>query len=87
MLVGLMYGKHGKKFRDEQAENDAFVRLVGGIKRADRIQQIWRDSYPEGFGGKGLGMNRGKPKEEVFRENAKKEGFTDQQINRFLDLP
>ena len=79
----IMRGKHTKKFRDEQAENDSFVRLVGGVKRADRMQQIWNMSYPQG----NCGLLKGKSKEEVFREKAKAEGFTDIQVNRFLDLP
>jgi len=73
----VMRGKHPKRCRDEQAENDAFVRMVHGVKRADRIQQIWNSSFPQ----------FGKSREEVFRENAKREGFTDLQVNRFLDLP
>lgn len=77
LLEKIRHGKHTEKFRDEQAENDAFVRSVHGIKRADRMQQIWNMSYP-GFG---------KTREEVFRENAKQERFTDLQVNRFLDLP
>jgi len=78
-----LHGKRVQKHRDEQAENDAFVRMVGGIKRADRMQQIWNASYPHG----NCGMMKGKSKEDVFRENAKREGFTDLQVNRFLDLP
>jgi hypothetical protein len=73
----VMRSKHQKRCRDEQAENDAFVRMVHGVKRADRIQQIWNNSFPQ----------FGKSREEVFRENAKREGFTDLQVNRFLDLP
>jgi hypothetical protein len=72
-----MHGKHTEKYRDEQAENDAFVRMVHGVKRADRMQLIWGNSYPQ----------FGKSKEEVFRENAIREGFTGKQVNRFLDLP
>ena len=78
-----MRGQRAEKHRDEQAENDAFVRMVGSVARADRLQQIWNMSYPKG----NCGMMKGQSKEEVFRENAKKEGFTDQQVNRFLDLP
>lgn len=78
----VMLGKHTKRFRDEQAENDRFVRLVGGVKKADHMQQIWKMSYPQG----NCGMLKGKSKEEVFREKAKAEGFTDIQVNRFLDL-
>jgi hypothetical protein len=70
-------GKHEGRYRDEQAENDAFVRMVHGVKRADRMQLIWNNSFPQ----------FGKSKEEVFRENAIREGFTGEQVNRFLDLP
>jgi len=72
----VMRSKHQNRCRDEQAENNAFVRMVHGVKRADRIQQIWNNSFPQ----------FGKSREEVFRENAKREGFTDLQVNRFLDL-
>jgi hypothetical protein len=72
-----MRGKHAERYRDEQAENDAFVRMVGGVKRPDRMQVIWSNSYPQFK----------KSREEVFREKAKEEGFTDLQVNRFLDLP
>jgi len=61
----------------EQEANDRFVRMVHGVKRADRMQVIWRNSYPF--------MN--KTKEQVFRESAKAEGFTDKQIDAFLKLP
>jgi hypothetical protein len=62
---------------DEQEANNRFVRLVGGVKRADRLQQIWSMSYP-GYK---------KSREEDFRERAKAEGFTDKQIEAFLKLP
>jgi len=62
---------------DEQKANDRFVRMVHGIRRADRMQEIWRNSYP----------SLRKSKEEVFRESAKREGFTDKQIDAFLMLP
>lgn len=62
---------------DEQEANNRFVRLVGGIKRADRLQQIWNNSFPQ------FNMT----KQEVFREKAKSEGFTDLQIDAFLRLP
>jgi len=32
-------------------------------------------------------MMKGQTKEEVFREHAKAEGFTDKQIDAFLALP
>jgi len=80
-----LHGKRVQKHRDEQAENDAFVRMVGGVKRADRMQQIWKDSYPQGC--LSPFSRSGKSKEEVFRQKAIDEGFTGEQVNRFLDLP
>ena len=61
----------------EQEANDRFVRMVHGIKRADRLQQIWNMSYPA------YRMS----KEQVFRKNAEAEGFTDKQLDAFLSLP
>lgn len=67
----------GEKAVDEQEANDRFVRLVGGVRKADRLQQIWRNSYP----------SYRKSREEVFREEAKREGFSDRAIEAFLKLP
>jgi hypothetical protein len=61
----------------EQELNDKFVRMVGGVKKADRLQQIWNMSYP----------HYKKKREEDFREKAKAEGYTDEQIEFFLKLP
>ena len=61
----------------EQELNDKFVRMVHGVKRADRLQQIWNMSYP----------HYNKTKEQEFRDRAKEEGFTDKQIDFFLKLP
>jgi len=62
---------------DEQEANDRFVRLCRGVKSADRLQSIWRESYP-GFG---------KSREENFKERALREGFRVRQIEAFLALP
>jgi len=62
---------------DEQELNDRFVRLCGGVRKADRLQAIWSFSYPR----------HGKSREETFRETAKSEGFTERQIKAFLNLP
>lgn len=62
---------------DEQEANDRFVKMVCGVKRADRLQQIWRMSFPQ------FNITR----EDVFRQGAKSEGFTDKQIDAFLKLP
>jgi len=51
--------------------------IVHGVRRADRLQEIWNMSYPMYH----------LTKEQVFRERAKAEGFTDKQIDTFLALP
>lgn len=57
--------------------------MVHGVRRADRLQEIWNMSYPKS----NSGMMKGQTKVEVFRESAKAEGFTDRQIDAFLALP
>ena len=71
---------------DEQEANDRFVRLVGGVKRADRLQQIWNMSYPHGTELDKL-WGRYVSREDDFRRRAKAEGYTDKQIDAFLNLP
>jgi len=68
-------------FVDEQELQDRFVSLCGGTASADRLQQIWNGSYPHqsAFGDES--------KVEVFRKNARREGFTARQIEAFLKLP
>jgi hypothetical protein len=51
--------------------------MVGSVKRADRLQQIWNMSHP----------HYKKSREEDFREKAKAEDYTDKQIDFFLKLP
>jgi hypothetical protein len=51
----------------EQEKQDHFIRIVGGIKKADRLQQIWNQSYPH------YKISRG----EDFRARAKAEGFAE----------
>jgi len=67
---------------DEQKETDKFVRLVGGTKKADRLQDIWRNSCPHSTSDVFKPITR----EEDFRRQAKEEGFTDKQIEAFLKL-
>jgi hypothetical protein len=70
---------------DEQAETDAFERLCGGVKRAQRMLYLWNDSYPAGSEYDRM-MGRGASKAEVFKAKAKREGFTDEQIAAFMHL-
>ncbi len=68
---------------DEQATQDAFVEYVGGRERAERLDSIWKNSYP------GTSVFWAKPaisKRGVFRKKAKREGFRDCHIDAFLTL-
>jgi hypothetical protein len=65
----------------EEEKQEAFIRVVGGVKRADRLQQIWNNSYPHGTELCGYAS-----REQDFRNKAKEEGFSDRQIDLFLQL-
>lgn len=70
---------------DEQAATEAFEDLCGGVNKAQRLLQLYKNSYPSGTEYDRL-MGRGKTKEEVFARKAKQAGFTDEQIDALLDL-
>ena len=76
----------GVKAVDEQEANDRFVRLVGGVRKADRLQQIWNSSFPHGMEYDKL-QGRYISREQDFRNKAKREGFSDRAIEAFLKLP
>jgi uncharacterized protein (DUF1015 family) len=65
---------------DEQKENDNFVKLVGGIHAADRLQQLWNQSYSTG------GYLYPISKEKVFEESARREKFSKKAIKAFMKL-
>jgi hypothetical protein len=71
-----------EKMYDEPREQERFIRLVGGTRKADRIMQLWGQSYPHST------SNIFKPvtKEDDFRSKALSEGFTKKQIESFLKL-
>jgi hypothetical protein len=68
---------------DERATQDTFVEFVGGRTRAERLQDICHNSYPTPFP---PGDPYAKTRHEVFRMKAKREGFTDAEIDAFLML-
>jgi hypothetical protein len=62
---------------------DQFEKLVGGRVRADRLARIWSQSYP----GVRISTFRDPPtREEVFRKKARRDGFTDREIDAYLEL-
>jgi len=70
------------RYENEQEKQDRFMRLVGGKQRAEELQRISNNSYPRLGGYTGQRYS----KYEVFREKAKRAGFTDEQIDAFIDL-
>lgn len=68
---------------DEQAENDAFEQLCGGHVRAFRLLHLWQDTYATPWP---PGHMYYKTKEQVFRAKAKRDGFTDEQVEAFFHL-
>jgi len=80
--------EHDTTWVDEQKEMDAFIKAVGGTTKADRLQNIWRNSYPHGTEydrvfKTGFYMS----KQEAFTRAALREGFTKKQIHMFLSMP
>lgn len=63
----------------EQEKQDSFLEKLGAEK-ADRIQYIWKNSFPHQT------PWSNKTKEQVFRAAARKAGFTWQEIHLFLGL-
>ncbi len=68
---------------DEKEKNEKFETLWNGLVGTGRLMVIWRTSYPVGTKYAFL-FGKGKKKEDVFRERARQEGFSDQEIEEFL---
>lgn len=71
--------------KDERAMTDNFEELCGGVKKAQRLFQLWKNSYSAGTKFDMLYGN-GQTKSQVFEKKAKQEGFTDEQIKYFYLL-
>ena len=69
----------------ERERQDAFVDLMGGSYRADRLDSICKNSYP-GIRKPWATFEPPPSKEEMFKKKAKQEGFTDLEIDTFLNL-
>lgn len=78
--LGLVWEVRSKMgFDDEQK----FLKKFGKAK-ADRMQRIWKNSYPTSiYGGT---VPKSLDKKQVFAINAKKEGFSRAMIETFLKL-
>jgi hypothetical protein len=70
---------------DEQAAQDMFEDMCGGVSQAEHLMRISQNSYPTGTKYDFL-MGRGRTKEENFRISAKEAGYTESTIDFFLAL-
>lgn len=68
---------------DEAAEHKAFEDLCGGPSRAFRLLHVWQNTSPSVWH---VGDPYYKSRNEIFRRKAKREGFSDTEINAFLHL-
>ena len=67
-------------FVDEQVTQDKFIDFIGGGLRADRLQNVYRNSYPGWIRGKKVSAS------EIFEINAKSADFSQEEIDAFLSL-
>jgi hypothetical protein len=70
----------------ERERQDEFVEMVGGTQKAEQMLRISQNSYPQSAWILERGGHCKLSGKEVFRLKAKREGFTDKQINCFLSL-
>ena len=72
---------------DEQKSQALFEDAVGGVKKAEQMMRLWNDSYPCGTKyDKTFKTGFYRSKEQIFNIKAKRDGFTQKQINMFLAL-
>ena len=71
--------------KTEQERQDEFVSIVGGTRRADKLSKISQTSYPTSSWSYQLGYHQ-MSRKDVFIARAKREGFSDKEINCFLAL-
>ncbi len=67
---------------DEQEATDRFEDLCGGVSRAQMLLRLWLYACP----GISADVFNKPTKKDVFKCGAKKEGFSDEQIEAFFNL-
>lgn len=65
--------------KDEQALTDHFESVCGGVEKAQFLFRIWQNSYAANH----PNPRYSKTREEVFEAWAKRDGYTDEQIQAF----
>jgi hypothetical protein len=72
---------------DEQAAQDMFEDICGGVARAEQLMRISQNSYPTGTKyDKTFKTGHYHSKEDNFRTSALNAGFNAEQIDFFLAL-
>ena len=72
---------------DERLAQEMFENACGGVKRAERLMHLCNESYPRGTKyDKTFKTGFYRSKEQIFAIKAKREGFTQEQIDMFLAL-
>lgn len=80
--------RRSERLATEQDRHQAFEELCGGPTRAFRLLHIWQNTYDNRteWDRLGSGISKQEAKEQKFRRSAKREGYTDQEIDAFLEL-
>ena len=68
--------------KDEQAMQESFEDLCGGVSRATVLMNIWNRCHSTGM----KGSRYYHTKEEIFRNTAQLDGFSRDQIDCFMAL-
>ena len=72
---------------DERLAQEMFENACGGVKRAERLCYLCNNSYPTGtLYDKTFKTGFYHSKIDNFISKAKREGYTEKQINMFLEL-
>ncbi len=71
---------------DEQAEHDALHAMMGH-SRAERLHRLWVTTFPAtSFSPMEFSPRTGEGKAERWRERARRDGFTEEEIEAFAHV-
>jgi hypothetical protein len=72
--------------KDEQALTEAFEHFVGGPERAFGLMRLYGRAKRTASGNRYRLHRKGPTVEEVFRQSALRNGYTDEQATAYLDV-
>jgi len=77
-----------ERLATEQDRHEAFEELVGGPTRAFRLLHMWQNTYDNRTAYDRLGskVSQQEAKERKLRRRATSDGYTDAEIDAFLEL-